>query len=72
MIVDLTKLDFKGAFEENQFLFFTWPLVAVEIVYIIYTCIESDGDLPKWNVALIIAFGILLFAFGVLRIIFNW
>ena len=72
MFIDLLHLDFAGAFKENQFLFFTWPLIAAEVVYIIYHVIESKKDLPRSNVIAIIIFAILLSSFGVLRIKYCW
>lgn len=71
MFVDLSKLDFKSAFIDNRFLFFTWPLIAIEIVYILYKH-ESGKDLPKINIVIITSYTVLLFAFGFLRILFSW
>ncbi|MCR5592521.1 MAG: DUF2752 domain-containing protein [Saccharofermentans sp.] len=67
MAIDLIALDFKSAFKDNQFLFITWPLVACEIIYIIYN-VEAKKDLPKWNVIAITIFAICLIIFGFLRI----
>ncbi len=69
MFIHLFSLDFKSAFYDNQFLFFTWPLIAIEIVYLFYRTLESKKDLPRWNFFAIIIFGTLLGIFGVLRII---
>lgn len=71
MIIDLLHLDFAGAYKENQFLFFTWPLVVCEIIYMLYRH-ESGRDIPRGNVILISIFAVLLCTFGVLRIIFSW
>ena len=71
MFIHLAALDFKSAFNDNQFLFFTWPLVAAEIIFIIFR-LESGKDLPRANVAAIITFAVLLTVFGVLRILFSW
>ncbi len=71
MFIHLAALDFKSAFNDNQFLFFTWPLVAAEIIFIIFR-LESGKDLPRANVAAIITFAVLLTVFGVMRILFSW
>ena len=69
MFIHIFALDFKSALADNQFLFFTWPLVAAEIVYIIYKN-ESGKSLSKVNTVLIGIFGIMLVSFGIVRIIF--
>ncbi|MCQ2516850.1 MAG: DUF2752 domain-containing protein [Saccharofermentans sp.] len=66
MFISLSRLDFKSAYQFNQFLFFTWPLFALECVYVIYK-IEDHKDLPKWNIICITVFGIALLCFGTLR-----
>jgi len=69
MFINLFHLNFREAFADNQFLFITWPLVAAEIIYIIYR-LESKKDLPRTNVILIGVYAGLLGIFGTLRIIF--
>ena len=69
MAIHLAAFDFKEAFSDNQFLFITWPVAAVDIIYVIYR-IESGKDLPSWNVALTAVYGAALLIFGVVRIIF--
>ena len=71
MFVHLASLDFKSAFKDNQFLFFTWPLVGIEITFILYR-LETKQDLPKWNIWVIGIFAGLLTTFGMLRIIYSW
>ncbi len=71
MFIHMAAGDFKSAYKDNQFLFFTWPLVAIEIIYMLHT-FESKKDLPKWNVVIVGVFAALLTTFGVLRIIFSW
>lgn len=71
MFIHLSSGQIRSAYQDNQFLFFTWPLVAAEIVYIIYRN-ESGKDLPKKNVILISVFAALLATFGILRIIYSW
>lgn len=71
MFIHLSSGQFRSAYQDNQFLFFTWPLVAAEIVYIIYRN-ESGKDLPKKNVIMISVFAVLLATFGILRIIYSW
>ena len=71
MFIHLTQLDFKRAFHDNQFLFFTWPLAGAEIVYIIYR-LNSNKDLPKANIWMIGIFTALLVTFGILRLFLSW
>jgi len=71
MFIDLAALDFKSAYKDNQFLFFTWPLVAVEIVYLLYRH-ESVHDIPKWNIAVIAIFAAALCTWGAFRIALNF
>ncbi|MBP5180329.1 MAG: DUF2752 domain-containing protein [Clostridiales bacterium] len=71
MAIDLIALDFKSAFKDNQFLFVTWPLLASEILFVIYN-IEAKKDLPRWNVIALSVFAGLLITFGFLRIAYSW
>ena len=71
MFIHLFSLDFKSAFADNQFMFLTWPLVAAEIIYIIYIH-ESKRDLPKANVVAMGIYAGLLFIFGFFRIVMNF
>ena len=71
MFIDLFKLDFKSAYKDNQFLFFTWPLVGVEIIYLLYRH-ESTHDIPKWNIAVIAVFAAALCVWGAFRIALHF
>ena len=69
MFIDMAALDFRSAFNDNQFMFLTWPLIAAEIIYLLYIH-ESKRDLPKANIAVITVYTVLLFIFGFIRIVF--
>lgn len=71
MFIHLAELDPKSAMSDNQFLFFTWPLVAVEIIYLLHKH-ESNKDIPKWNIVAISVFAALLTIFGIIRIIYKF
>jgi len=70
MFICLSQFRFADAFHYNQFLFFTWPFLATECIYIDYT-IESNKDIPKWNVIVIVCTAVSLLAFGILRILYH-
>lgn len=62
----LLKLDFRGAFQANPFLFVTGPALLAEIVY--YDWIRTRGrKLPAWNNILLVLYIAALCVFGVLR-----
>ncbi len=71
MFIHMASLDFKSAFADNQFMFLTWPLIAGEIVYLLYIH-ESKRDIPKANVWGIGIYAGLLFIFGLFRIVMNF
>lgn len=62
----LLKLDFRGAFEANPFLFVTGPALLAELIW--YDYLKINGrKLPKWNERLILLYAAALLIFGVLR-----
>lgn len=66
MMVASAHLDFRRAFGYNHFLFISFPVLVVEIIYIFYNK-ERKTKLPKWNwVALYIYLGLLVL-YGILR-----
>ncbi|MBO4242409.1 MAG: DUF2752 domain-containing protein [Clostridiales bacterium] len=48
MFLHMAQLDFKAAFEDNQFVFLTWPLSGLEILYVFYKSVKGE-KIPKWN-----------------------
>ncbi|SCW36066.1 Protein of unknown function [Ruminococcaceae bacterium YRB3002] len=66
MFMALFKLDFKAAFNYNQLMFFLWPFVGAEILFITYR--GGNGmDLPKWNYVMIYLFVGISIVFGIMR-----
>ena len=62
----LTRLDFKGAFQANPFLFVTGPLLLAELGYCFWRQRKRE-QLPRWNHAAVVIYGIALCIFGVFR-----
>lgn len=71
MFIHLAEGDPGSAYKDNQFMFFTWPLIAAEIIYLLHKH-ESREDIPGWNIAVISVFTVLLFIFGVYRIVMHF
>ena len=71
MFIDLAAGDPAAAFRDNQFMFCTWPLIAAEIIYLLYKH-ESREDIPKWNIIVIGIFTALLCTFGIYRIVMHF
>lgn len=66
LILALTRLDFRGAFRANSFLFVTGPLLLIELGYCSWK--QKRGErLPGWNHAVVVIYGIALCLFGVFR-----
>ena len=66
MIVEMTRLHFDKAFEANAFLFVTWPVILLEIIYDRYR--KSKGkELPAWNIIILVIYLILLIGWGIVR-----
>ena len=66
MFIDLFHLDFKAAYQDNQMMFFLWPFVGLEILYITYKGGNGD-DLPIWNYVLIYIIVGISILFGIMR-----
>ncbi|MCR5060746.1 MAG: DUF2752 domain-containing protein [Saccharofermentans sp.] len=66
MFLSLFKLDFAEAFKCNPVLFFLWPVIGGEILYVTYMG-GNDKDLPKWNLALIYIIFAIMMIFGIIR-----
>lgn len=71
MFIDLAAGDPAAAFRDNQFMFCAWPLIAAEIIYLLYKH-ESREDIPKWNIIVIGIFTALLCTFGIYRIVMHF
>lgn len=71
LFIDMINLDFESAFKDNQFLFLTWPLIVIELVYN-FLSNGTNKTAYKINNVLLIAYGILLILFGILRNVFLW
>ena len=71
MFIDLAAGDPDAAFRDNQFMFCTWPLIAAEIIYLLYKH-ESREDIPRWNIIVIGIFTALLCIFGIYRIVMHF
>lgn len=60
------KLDFKGAFQANPFLFITGPVLIAELIY--YNFMKMKGNkIPQWNNVLLVIYVVSLCIFGVWR-----
>ena len=70
MIVSLSRLNFKGAFIANSFLFITGPFVIAEIIY---SMIKNNRNekMPRWNTVVLYIYIAFLLIFGILRNIIN-
>ena len=67
----LLKLDFPAAFNSNQFIFVTAPLLAAEFIYV--SCLyEAKIPVPKWNKLLIYFYIALLLIFMIFRNIYGF
>jgi len=69
MFQHLFKLEFVQAYNSNPFLFFTWPMIGAEILYVVYIG-GNNRELPKWNYVLLFYYIILLLIFGIIRNIY--
>ncbi|MBC5788410.1 MULTISPECIES: DUF2752 domain-containing protein [Clostridiaceae] len=66
LILHLSQGDLVGAYQANQFLFITGPLLIVELIlYFVQCC--NNKTLPKWNQILLLLYSIALIVFGILR-----
>lgn len=68
MFIRLFRLDIYGAFRSNPLLFITLPLLAAAIIRRLYT-LKKYGDRrkDKWIEKCLIAYVVILIAYGVLR-----
>ena len=66
MVVCFAKLDFKGAFDANQFLFCSIPFLIFEIIFVNMREVYEKKN-PMWNKVLLIIYLAMFIAFGVLR-----
>ena len=48
MFLHLASLDIKAAFLDNQFVFLTWPLSVLEVLYVFYKSVKGE-KIPGWN-----------------------
>lgn len=71
MFLDLARFDFKAAFADNQFLFITWPFLAIFGIHSIYE-IEANRDLSKTDLVFICIYAATLLVFGIFRIIYSF
>lgn len=66
LCVELLHLNFKSAYQANQFLFLTGPLLLAEWIYVFYLKV-TERDLPKINQRLVLIYLIALLIFGIGR-----
>ena len=66
MFLSLFRLDFASAIKYNPVLFFLWPVIGGEILYVTYMG-GNNRDLPKWNLALIYIVFAIMMIFGIIR-----
>lgn len=66
LCVELLHLNFKAAYQANQFLFLTGPLLLAEWIYVFYLKV-TERHLPKLNQRLVLIYLIALLIFGIGR-----
>ncbi len=71
MLIELSRLNFRGAFFANPFLFITFPFLLFEIIFNVVYSVKGKKN-PKANRIVLIIYIILLLAFGLLRNVFCW
>lgn len=71
MFMHMAEGDFHAAFLDNRFLFFIWPLILFEIIYIQYKGMRS-GKLSTWIYVLTYSTAIVFLGFGVVRNFLGW
>lgn len=71
MFMHMAEGNFAQAFLDNRFLFFTWPLILFEIIYIQYRGIKY-GKLPTWLYALTYTTAVVFLIFGLVRNFVGW
>lgn len=66
LCVDLLHFRFVQAYQANQFLFVTGPLLLIEWIYVFWLKVTGKA-LPKWNQWLVLLYLIALIIFGIGR-----
>lgn len=66
LCVDLLHFRFAQAYQANQFLFVTGPLLLIEWIYVFWLKVTGKA-LPKWNQRLVLLYLIALIIFGIGR-----
>lgn len=66
LFMSLARLDFRGAFHANPFLFITGPVLLAEVIYD-YVLRMKGRKLPKWNQICLYIYLVMLIAFGIIR-----
>lgn len=63
----LVKMDFRGAYEANPFLFLTFPFLIFELFYLRYINKEEESTFSKINMGILILYLAALLGFGFYR-----
>lgn len=71
MFMHMAGGDFHQAFLDNRFLFFVWPLILFEIIYIQYKGMKN-GKLPTWLYVLTYSTAVVFLGFGAVRNFVGW
>ena len=66
MIVFMLRMNFKGAFRANPFLFVTLPYLVAQLIYAEYMRVHGR-KLPAWDNAVLVVYLIALIVFGIVR-----
>ena len=71
MAVHMSHMEFDKAYNDNQLLFMTWPLIIGEVIYTLYLGLKRK-IMPDINKFLLIIYIIILIVFGILRNLFRF
>ena len=66
MFLNLFQLRFKDAFMCNPVVFFLWPVIGFEALFVTYLG-GNNKDVPKWNLAIIYIIFAIMMIFGIIR-----
>ena len=71
MVKHMAVGEFGLAFQDNRLLFIIWPLIIVEIIYILWRNYNKK-PIPRWNLICVYAYIGVSLMFAVVRNILGW
>jgi hypothetical protein len=66
MVVHMSHMEFVKAYNDNQLLFTTWPLLIGELIYMFYLRLKQK-KMSDFNKLLLVIYILILMVFGALR-----